>query len=316
MIDAKQMDAVGQRLQGMQKELVLNMDPGDDPQDPFSRSLCEVMEDFAEASAGRLKVHREVSPFYPSRPSLHFKNIQYLAIPAGQELGPFLDLLLTLSSDPAPLDQSLPAASLEVLMAATCPNCAKVVEVCTTVAAVRPQIRLSIIDVQHYSDLAGTARSVPMVVVDGGYTFVGPLQEEQLLKILASKDSPDHIRAVLGSMVAAGRIQEAAPLLLKEPGLRALAQLMQLGGLQDRMGLMLLAETVLEGDPHCLDRALPFLLPLLEGEDTSLRGDVADLLGQIGAPGACQALTLLLEDENPDVRELAEEALDSLRRPS
>ena len=82
------------------------------------------------------------------------------------------------------------------------------------------------------------------------------------------------------------------------------------------MGVMLLAEEALESDPHCLDGALPHLLPLLEKPDATLRGDTADLLGTIGAPGAREALTRLQQDENPDVREVAEEALESLRQPS
>jgi HEAT repeat protein len=44
-----------------------------------------------------------------------------------------------------------------------------------------------------------------------------------------------------------------------------------------------------------------------------LRGDTADLLGQIGHPSAREALKSLLKDPNPDVAEIAKEALEALR---
>ena len=79
-----------------------------------------------------------------------------------------------------------------------------------------------------------------------------------------------------------------------------------------RLGLMLAAELALEQDPGALDDITPDLLRLLETEDAALRGDTADLLGRIGHPSAEPALRRLLADENPDVAEIAEEALEAL----
>ena len=56
----------------------------------------------------------------------------------------------------------------------------------------------------------------------------------------------------------------------------------------------------------------PNLINLLGAEDDALRGDTADLLGQIGHPGARKPLQALLHDPNPDIVEIAEEALEGL----
>jgi HEAT repeat protein len=77
-----------------------------------------------------------------------------------------------------------------------------------------------------------------------------------------------------------------------------------------RMGLMLLVEEVLEADSTALDGVVAELLPALDAEDAGLRGDTADLLGQIGHASAVPALEALRNDPNPDVAEIVMEALD------
>jgi len=61
-----------------------------------------------------------------------------------------------------------------------------------------------------------------------------------------------------------------------------------------------------------LDGAVPSLIEVLQSEDGSLRGDTADLLGQIGHQGAIPDLEELRNDPNPDVAEIAAEALEEI----
>jgi HEAT repeat protein len=62
-----------------------------------------------------------------------------------------------------------------------------------------------------------------------------------------------------------------------------------------------------------MDSLVPDLIPATKSEDAALRGDTADLLGQIGHPSTKEALESLLKDPNPDVIEIAEEALESIK---
>ena len=61
---------------------------------------------------------------------------------------------------------------------------------------------------------------------------------------------------------------------------------------------------------------VPGLLPNLAAEDPVLRGDTADLLGRIGHRAARNPLRTLLEDPNPDVAEIASEALEEIEARS
>lgn len=306
------------KLQHLKSTLELHLDPGPRPDELFSRTLCELVDQIvALAPTETLRVVQIQSP--GEEASLTIGNIRYLAIPLEREFEPFLDLLLMQSSPPPATESSLatiPPAEVKVLIAPTCPNCPKVVAACARVAAGLRQVSVSIIDVQIFAELAGSCRSVPTVVIDGTRTVVGPLSATELTDLLGRRDQTGYYNEALASMIEAGRLEELVPLLVSDQGMATLPALLAEGTMQQRMGLMLAIQNALEQDPHSLNGAVSHLLPLLESNDATVRGDTADILGQIGAPGARDALTRLLADENPDVREMAEEALSMLREPS
>jgi alkyl hydroperoxide reductase subunit AhpF len=325
LLPPEQLSLVERKLASLARPVVLEFDAGRDPEDLLARALSKLLEELVSVAGAGLAIRRQPAAAHPGRASITVENIQYLALPAGLELPPFLELLVGLSRRPVGLEtpevdpsgaSPLAPAAIEVLIAPTCPSCPQVVAVCTELAIEIPALQVTVIDAQLHPELAGSCSSVPTVIVDGARTIVGQLGKQELRELLAERGSPGYLQATLGSMLQAGRFEAAVPLLGSEAGFAAAAELMRGGAMQDRLGLLLLVERVLEGNPHALDAALPFLLPLLEASDTALRGDAADLLGKIGAPGAHEALTGLLSDENPDVREIAEEAIASLRSPS
>jgi hypothetical protein len=312
VLDAEQTELARSRLQALEQEIVVEYNPGPHAEDPFARAMGEVLNELATLAAPNLRVSQARGA---DRPSFKVQNVTYLAVPLEREFEPFLDLLVLLSTRIRP-PTTVEAARIELLIAPTCPNCPRVVAACGQVAATSPQVELVVIDVQHFSDLAGSCRSVPTVIIDGTRTVVGPLTSAELTEILAERGQPGYLTRALGSMIEAGRLAEMVPLLTTEEGHAALATLMRVGSMQQKMGLMLAVEQAIEHDQHALDGALPELLPLLESDDVTVRGDAADLLGKIGAPGARADLTALLEDENADVREVAAESLELLRDPS
>jgi CBS domain-containing protein len=191
-----------------------------------------------------------------------------------------------------------------------------VVAACGRVAATRPQVQLEVVDVQYFSDLAGAVKSVPTVIVDGTRSLVGALSERDLLDALAERSRSGYETKTLASMIETGRFADAVPLLASPSGQAALAAMLARSTMQQRIGLTLAVEEALGASGRCLDGAVPLVLPLLEAPDANLRGDVADLLGKIGAPAARTALEVLSADPNPDVREIAADALEMLRKPS
>ena len=316
MLDAQELKLTTERLSALESPLQMVLDLRPDPTSKFARALDEVAHEIAAAAGSMITLVPATGPEEPY-PSLRVKNVKYLAVPHHRELEPFLDLLLFMSNGvglrPEP---PLEAAHLELLMAPTCPNCPLVVRTCGEVAAAAPEVEVTVIDVQFFSELAGSCRSVPTLIIDGAYTVVGALSARRLVELLKTRGGPRYLEDALSSMLEAGRLAEIGPLLQSEAGHAALAVIMGQGTMQQKMGMMLAVEQLLEHQPHGLDAAVPELLPLLESEVPTLRGDAADLLGRIGAPGAHAGLSRLLEDDNPDVREVAEEALGMLRSPS
>lgn len=316
MLDPRDIELARGRLPALARPLTLQLDPGADPDDRFAQVLAEVLEALVDLSEGKLSLERLADRRYPGKPSFRLGNIQYLAVPMGPELPPFLDLLTATAEGADPVDPDLPGAMVQVLVAPTCPNCPAVVALCTRLAAARPQLQLDVIDAMYFQDLAGSVTSVPAVIVEQTRTFVGQVDPEQLLDAVRRSGDASYLPEVMGSMIEAGRMTEAMPLARGEDGAAALATILRQGGLKERMGVMLLCEELLELDRHALDGAVPTLLPLVESEDPTLRGDTADLLGRIGSPSAAAALGRLLQDDHPDVREIAAEALEMLRQPS
>jgi hypothetical protein len=317
MLEPEQIKLAAGKLSGLKSKLELVLDRGPDPDDRFSKALAEVMQQLAQAAGPNLEIVPAPDP--PDRyPSLRVKNIKYLAVPLDRELEPFLDVLLYFANG---VELELPVsardpAHLDLLVAPTCPNCPTVVRACGQVAAVAPELTMTVIDVQFFTELAGSCRSVPTLIIDGAHTVVGPISTPELVGLLEQRREPGFLATALASMLEAGRLSEIGPLLQSDDGATALATIMRDGSMQQKMGLMLAVEELLEAEPHGLDGAAKELIPLLSSEVPTVRGDVADLLGKIGTPGARDALSRLLEDDNPDVREAAEEALSLLRSPS
>ena len=79
-----------------------------------------------------------------------------------------------------------------------------------------------------------------------------------------------------------------------------------------RMGLFLAAEKALASAPRILNGIVLGLVEMLDTSDIAVKGDTADLLGQIGDPTAKLPLLELLQDNNPDIVEIAEEAIKNL----
>jgi hypothetical protein len=319
MLEADQLEIARSRLASLERALTLEVYPGLEPTDPFAVAQREVLNQLSSVSGGMLHLEEVGESAFSEDPCFSVGNMRFLAVPEGRELAPMLEILVALSAhtpEAGASDSTLAPALVELYIAPTCPNCAAVVAECGKALCGLEQVHLVVIDVMHFQRRAGALKSVPAVIIDRTRTVIGELSGEELIRMLEERGEPTYLQKSMISMIEAGRLAEAEQLLTSDEGLRALAELMSAGEMQQRMGLMVLAEEVLEDDPHCLDGALPTLLPLLEVEDPTVRGDVADLLGKIGAPGAREGLERLLADENPDVRDIAAESLAMLRRPS
>jgi hypothetical protein len=158
-----------------------------------------------------------------------------------------------------------------------------------------------------------SVRSVPVTLVDRELALVGVVAPEKLVERVRARGGAGFEFERFRSWLEGGRLDDAATDVTRGPGAGLFLEVWKGSATSDRMALLLVAEQALGSVPESLDGIVPGLLEMLAADDAALRGDTADLLGQIGHPAAREGLTALLHDANPDVAEIAEEALESLR---
>jgi hypothetical protein len=139
--------------------------------------------------------------------------------------------------------------------------------------------------------------------------------EDLLVDRLAKSDPssfhPDSFKKIIkegdaerlaGMMVADGDLYSESAELLADPDWSM------------RMGMMVVLEGVAARSPDLVQRAYPYILDLLKHEDDNQRGDTAYLLGLIGDASVMDRLEVLLNDANPQVVEVAFEAVQRIRQ--
>ena len=293
----------------------------------LAAAFVELAREIEEAAGGSVTVRQGKDGGPAAGPSLTLASgarggIHYLALPEGLEAAPFVDLLLELTREPAPPqeDWARSLARLEqpaevlVFVSAACPNCAQAVRAAHQVALASPRVTSTIVDAQRFEELAAQlqVKSVPLTLVDGELGMTGAVASQDLAAKILGRGDAEYGMRVLVSLVETGRMSDSAKRILEGDGASELAAAWLRSDMSLRMGLLMVVEDVLEADGRALDGIVGELLPALDAEDAALRGDTADLLGQIGHASALPALEALLGDPNPDVVEIVTEALERI----
>ena len=243
-------------------------------------------------------------------------RIHYMATPEGAEFLPFIEAL---SQCDMPREEESDLAPAEVLVftASGCPHCPSAVRTGIDLALRSPRVSCIVADVQRNQTLTNRfkVRSVPLTLLDRGMSWTGILSTKDMAEKLRSREAPEFLVELLRSLLMSARLDEAVSMVLDRDGKAPFSSVWQNSTTQLRIPMMLVVEEVLERSPRTLDGIIETLGRAVFSEDAALRGDTADLLGQIGHPDGASFVETLLTDSNPDVAELAEEILDSLRKP-
>ncbi|MEW6746312.1 MAG: thioredoxin family protein, partial [Planctomycetota bacterium] len=313
-------------------ELVL---AGCDAESTLARELSGLAARIAEAGGRHVSLRRAEGPEPVVLPALSLGNagrvnIHYHVMPEGLEAAPFLELLRALTGEPPPelkgaraegerdLVQKLVGlaspAEILVFVSTACPHCAQVVRAALEVALASPAVSCAIIDAQLFPRLAERyeVQAVPLTLIDGTLALRGALTASELASHLLARGSSEYQARAFLSLVERGCFDEAAARTRCADGARYFANAWLSSSLGSRLGLFVVAERVIEAEPRALEGVVGELCRALGAPDAALRGDTADLLGQIRAPSAREALRGLLDDENPEVAEIAAEALEKI----
>ncbi|MBW1872661.1 MAG: thioredoxin family protein [Deltaproteobacteria bacterium] len=292
----------------------------------LSKELLKTAKQIEQAAAGSVTVKHGSGEGLPARPGLSLayrgkSNIHYLAIPEGPEVIPFIEACLDLPKGAVGHDQAWAQtlaglnqpAQVYVFMATTCPNCPKAVQAAIKISQISHQIESFIIDAQRYQELAKLykAQSVPLTVIDQGFSKIGVMPPASLAEIILGRDHVQYQGQVFTSLVETSRLEDAAKLVV-EKGAVGFVGAWNKSTTSSRMGLLLVVENVLGQSADAFNEIISELVAATKSEDAALRGDTADLLGQIGHADCVAILKTLLDDPNPDVAEIAQDGLDEI----
>ncbi len=298
----------------------------------FFSQMTALAEELKNTSGGLIEVGRGDGAGLPGLPGLTIEHpgrgkINYLALPFGPEEAPFFETLLrhepdgTENSESKSLSEQISSiaqpAELIVFIASACPHCPGAVRVAASLALSSPKITATIIDAQLFPELAERhgVKSVPLTILDGDLSLVGVRPAGELVQRIIERGTGEHGLTNLMSLIEQDRLDEAAD-FIQEGGQAHFVSAWLRSTMSSRIALILITEEILDRFPSALEKCVEGLFPALRSEDTALRGDTADLLGRIGHPSAVRELEKLLDDANPDVSEMAADALDEIREKS
>jgi hypothetical protein len=313
-----------EKLAGSAGSLRIVFHPSAGEKSALDEPLAEVARQIEVASGGAVTIERGDGAGLAALPCLTIAHrglgeIRYQAAPSGPEAPPFAEAVLGPTRDGSEswserLSALKRPAELLVFVGASCPHCPGAARSANRIALATPLVTVSIADVQLHPELAErfNVRAVPLTVLDGDLAVTGVVPPAELVDKILSRDDDSHAREVLLSLVEQGRFDEVAGHMRTAPGATHFSSLWKGSGTSLRLGLMMAVEEALEADRSALDGLVANMLPILHAEDAALRGDTADLLGKIGHRDAADALKPLLEDPNPDVAEIAAEALEEI----
>lgn len=300
---------------------------GTGSQSIFEKKIFDVARQVSGVSMNRILMEETSEPVLVGKPSMTVTNgedrrINYIATPEGSELAPFLEVIGWLGSDSGHTNSStkrileqldLPA-NIMVLMASSCPHCPQTVRSALIQAVQSDLVSVIIVDVLEFPDLAEQfkCKSTPTTIVNGEMTIVGNIGADDLARKLVESIDDHSLTAVVESMVKSGRAEDAAKLVCAKNYPIALVEVFKQKEFSTRIGALVAMESALEVNPAAFHTVLEDLCCLLFVDDVGLKGDTAELLGKIGNTEAIPYLRKASTDDDEDVREAVQEALEIL----
>ncbi len=247
-------------------------------------------------------------------------------VPEGKELDPFLSLLGAVAGekpgDVPPvvkkkLDEIQTPSLIDIFISTLCPGCPAVVRRLSLFPLVNRLIRVKVVDVGLFYDMAEEASvgAVPTVFIAGGQRFTGLVSQEDIADGLIHGDPSKMSTGVFAAMIRAGDAGSLAGMMVRSgrvfPGV---VELLAGDLLPLRLGAMVAMEGVAEKSPRMALEALDQIWTRIEGASFSARGDMIYLIGEFGDSGWIPSLEGLLKRESsPELREVLEEAISSIR---
>ena len=201
-----------------------------------------------------------------------------------------------------------------MLLGTHCPHCPSVLNGLATLVKAGTIGSLKVINIEQRPDLARElgVRTVPWVRL-GPFELEGLHSEKELKKWAEHASSEAGMAAWLDELLSNGNIAKAGKLVQASPdAIHALLDLFADPGVQlnTRIGISAIMEEL--QDSALLQGVVEKLGALTRNKDARIRGDACHYLALSGAQQAAGFIKPLLQDDDPEIKELAQESLQRL----
>jgi thioredoxin-like negative regulator of GroEL len=201
-----------------------------------------------------------------------------------------------------------------LLLTSQCPHCPSVLTALSDLVKRGEIGRLEAVNIEQHPDIAAAnaVRSVPWLRI-GPFQLTGTRSLTELQTWAQRAVSADGMSDAFHDLLKQADLAQVLQLVAAEPA--RLATLLPIvanpeASLNVKLGVGVVFDEY-AGTPT-LQALLPPLGELSQHADARVRADACHLLGLAGSSLAKAWLQAALQDENPDVREIAAESLDTL----
>lgn len=214
------------------------------------------------------------------------------------------------------MDQASPAPpDVLLLMAPGCAHCPVMLEALSRLLKEGALGRLEVVNIAAHPEIAqgiGT-RSVPWTRI-GPFELTGAQSREDLARWASLAAQGKGTGAYYSLLLDTRQLDKVVALIRAQPD--TLHELIALLSEEDtplavRLGVGAVLETF--QDSGLLERIIPDLEALTRSPQPHTRADASHYLGLTGDPRVIPTVRSLLEDKRPEVREIAQETLETLQ---
>ena len=273
-----------------------------------------------------LKIMKEEEAGFPS-PCLvigRHRNIGYQVAPSGKFLACLLEGLDQAGPAKPEIDPELHGrlqridlpVILKLYVATHCPHCPQSIRRLQSLAAVTPSLRLQIIDAGSFTDAArkDQIQSVPTLILDDQIRWTGTIDLKELLTQCIRRDPSQLSAASLRQIIEAGDAARLAEMMTQSGRLfPALIDLLIHERWSLRLGAMVTAEYLADGDPALSLQLCESLWQRFDHLSSQIQVDMVQVLGQIDAALTRNCLQHVARgDYDPEVKTAATEVLEEM----
>jgi hypothetical protein len=299
-------------------ELVLRAtsDPRTGPLESFALAFSRVAD---RVRFTRLRGPSDSAPAFEIGSGWH-----YHGAPRGRELSPFLKILANGAPGAPLLTKSVQEflrrverpATLQVCVMPDCVHCPFVVSALAPLPFFNSRLTIELFDLSLFPEIAEQKgiKSVPVVLFGNAVRWTGPLQIQEVLRVLARAGDADPDAELMARMLREGSAEQLVSMVLERNRLFSdFPEVVTHFEWSVRLGAMVVLETVAEVNPEL---ARSVLAPLWEHKtalDHTQLGDLLYLTGELGDGGWIETLDgFLREATDPELLEAGREALAKL----